>query len=308
MKNCGAQNCKDLTCQDRHPQVCRFFQRQKCRFSENCAFKHEQKGEEHDVKVCNDKVSKSINLIKDLENIVESLKKELETKNLIVSAKEAAIKEKDVKIKDMEKKIKNLNSITTKLNVQIKEKEDKLATFESDLATQSESQTQCKECGKMFTTSFELKDHEVEHTYTVMVLRSVVTNLIDEKAKHKKICDFAWYCPHKNDCNADCYFINKEFVEVESDMEDMFDEEIENVNNDEDKEDNIDEDIVENYTEIDKLSNNKENECEMCSFAARNKGGLKMHMKSEHIVPCKKCNYKTTTSALLNKHKKTSHK
>ena len=80
LKNCGAQNCKDLTCQDRHPQVCSFFQRQKCKFSENCPLKHEQKGEEHDFKVCNDKVSKSINLVKDLENIVESLKKELERK------------------------------------------------------------------------------------------------------------------------------------------------------------------------------------------------------------------------------------
>ena len=115
-------------------------------------------------------------------------------KDLALSAKENAIREKNDIIKDLEKKVKNVNSLAEKLNMQIKEKDENIATI-ANLSIQSESsQPKCKECGKIFNTNMELTDHIVEHTYTVMVLRSEVNNLIDEKAKHKKICDFAWYC------------------------------------------------------------------------------------------------------------------
>ena len=97
-------------------------------------------------------------------------------------------------------------------------------------------------------------------------------------------------------------------MEVESDMEDMIDD-IENENNLE--EESRTEVKVENDIKLDEQSSQQEIydiECKSCSFVARTKVGLTVHMKSDHIVPCKNCNYKTTTIALLNKHKKMLHK
>ena len=74
-----------------------------------------------------------------------------------MSAKENAITDKDATIKDMKKKVK-------KVKVQIKKQMLKSLLLRMILPC----------------TSIELKDHAVEHTYTVMVLRKFVNNLIDE--------------------------------------------------------------------------------------------------------------------------------
>ena len=83
MNNCEFQNCKDPNFQNGHPKLCRFFKRQKCKFKENFAFKHEYNGKILDGKVFDEEVSKSRNTIKDLENVIENLKKELEMKEFI---------------------------------------------------------------------------------------------------------------------------------------------------------------------------------------------------------------------------------
>ena len=40
-----------------------------------------------------------------------------------------------------------------------------------------------------------------------------------EKLKHIEICEWASYCQHRTTCNIDYYFVNKDFIEYESDNE-----------------------------------------------------------------------------------------
>ena len=96
-------------------------------------------------------------------------------------------------------------------------KDERIATLESEISIK---QTQCKECSKTFTTNMELKDHEENvHNETVMILRNVCKYFIEEKAKHKQICERAGYCEHKNNCSGDCYFTSLDLVEDKIDDE-----------------------------------------------------------------------------------------
>ena len=129
----------------------------------------------------------------------------------------------------------------------------KIASLEKKFHIISEvKQTHCKECSLTFKTNSELKEHnETEHNETVSMFRRIARNLVEEKIKHKEICEWAGYCQHRTVCDEDCYFINKDFVEDDSDYEDNISD--------------IPEEIIEIDTEFENIKSNQEisdNECQ----------------------------------------------
>ena len=133
----------------------------------------------------------------------------------------------------------------------------------------------------------------MEHNVAVMRLRNIAKHLIEEKEKHKQICDFSSNCPHRQACYGQCYFTDKSFVAAESESEES----------DNEDEDNTDQ---EEYSEMEEEHNQSEETnkftCKECNFEAKNVCGLKIHMKSEHKFTCNLCDYKTTTQMHLKKH------
>ena len=91
-ENCREIKCESKRCIKRHPKPCSYFRRQKCRFAENCKFKHVNYENEENEE---NKVLK--NKLKDLEEANENLKKELELKN----AKKTTIEKNNEKIKNV---------------------------------------------------------------------------------------------------------------------------------------------------------------------------------------------------------------
>ena len=274
--NCEFSQCVNPSCQNRHPKYCRYFKRNKCKFGENCHFKHGRHVE---------------NKLKDLENAIEKMTKEMEIKDFDLKGKEKTIEEKNERIKVLENEVKTNKSVINKQKLEIKKQDDKIVNIEHELSVKEtvDKTTQCKDCIESFATNMELREHiESEHNDTVFTLRIIARRLIEVKEKHKQICEFSSYCQHNQDCGVDCYYVNKEFIEDEYTDEESSDEDIESCD-----------DVQENDTS---------NECNLCSFTARKKAGLKMHMKVEHKVTCKQCNYKTTTKALLKIHANQMHK
>ena len=123
-------------------------------------------------------------------------------------------------------------------------------------------------------------------------LQGISNDLVNEKKKHKQICQVAQNCPHEMACIKNCYFLDKSYIESEpeesdSDLESVDDESDESENN------------------SDKL--NHPNKCAHCNFEAKNISGLKTHEKTIHRIKCESCNFKTTTKVLLKKHVKDTH-
>ena len=40
-------------------------------------------------------------------------------------------------------------------------------------------------------------------------------NFVEEKKKHKNVCNVEGKCPHEMSCNINCYFLDKSYVESE---------------------------------------------------------------------------------------------
>ena len=45
-----------------------------------------------------------------------------------------------------------------------------------------------------------------------------------------------------------------------------------------------------------------ESNCCFCDFKAKNKGGLKIHMKAKHAIKCDECDFKTQHETEMNIH------
>jgi hypothetical protein len=77
-----------------HPKTCNFYRRKKCKFEENCAFKHDG-AQNEDLK------SETARLVKK----VESFESENETFNNVIQNKDFALLAKENQIKDLENAI-----------------------------------------------------------------------------------------------------------------------------------------------------------------------------------------------------------
>ena len=111
-------------------------------------------------------------------------------------------------------------------------------------------------------------------------------------------CEFSSKYPHEHACYNDCYFTDKAFVYVESEPEDTDNEDENNTESDE-------------YSETAEQHQNSDSDtvtCQQCTFKAKNKSGLKIHLKYEHKFLCNHCDYRTTTQIQLKKHTTQEHK
>ena len=117
-------------------------------------------------------------------------------------------------------------------------------------------------------------------------LQGISNDLVNEKEKHKQICQVAKQCPHEMACIKNCYFLDKSYVESEP-------------------EESVDDQSDESDNDYDKL--NYPNKCAYCNFEAKNINGLKTHEKTIHRIKCESCDFKTTTKIFLKKHVKDSH-
>ena len=296
-ENCKEKTCEDYKCPKRHPKTCKYFRRKKCKFAEKCLFKHDKNSEAKDVakeSLSNLENKELNNEIEKLKSTIENLTKEIELKDFILSAKESLINKLEEKLKISEDEIKKVKSSNANLRAELKDRDEEIVSIKNELKVKEINQTTCKDCGKMFETYGELRDHvEMEHNVTAMRLRNIAKSLMEEKEKHKLICEFSSKCQHSHACYVSCYFTDKTFVYVESESEDT---------DNEDEEDNDEDEYAENDYEQNQSIGTANNTCDECNFEAKNACGLKIHMKSEHKLACNFCDYKTTTKLILKKH------
>ena len=117
-------------------------------------------------------------------------------------------------------------------------------------------------------------------------LQDMSKGLVDEKEKHKQICQLAKRCPHEMACIGNCYFLDIAYVESEA----------EDTDQDSECDDELDD------TNIESEKQTILNKCATCNFEAKNMSGLKIHEKADHRIKCETCTFKTTTKVLLKKH------
>ena len=223
-------------------------------------------------------------------------------KDLIISTKDDTIKKNAEKIgilsnenKELKKELENQSSVIS-----------------------------CKSCQKTFKAQFDLNEHMISNhpenskvclnckannqklenaKCLVSRLQGMTRSFMDDKKRHKEMCDEAAKCCHEMMCPQTCYFTDSNYVE--------FDEEESNAEESNEEKSDNDNFASDEETECSSLSKTNKmqanNKCSTCNFEAKNRSGLKLHMSKDHKIKCSICGFKTTTDALLKKHKKEFH-
>jgi hypothetical protein len=234
------------------------------------------------------------------EEANENLNKEIELKDFVINAKKVTI----------EKNVEQIRVLKAEHQI-LKSEVDNLKKSEK----RPEKNSNCKICFRKFKTEEELKNHMVnEHKeedtsdvqclkckenlqktrkreFLMTRLQGMCKDFVEEKKKHKEICEFSKKCRHETACIQTCYFVDKSYVENEQDSDD----EMENVENDDSDSDS------------DQPLANHIHQCNDCNFEGKNASGLKIHMKTDHKIKCETCGFRTTTKLLLKKHLNNSH-
>lgn len=287
-EECFDKKCNRRGCQKRHPKGCSFHRRNKCKFIDKCAFKHEAVIHviDEEFRSENARLKQMVQILKSEK---EDMKKEIEKKSI------------NKITKDLEKDIESLNAQISKLKEENLKKEMLLKsqvsrikcgicseTFNSEnqFKVHSENKhkeiSKCQACDKSSEIMDDLKDD-------IKVLRSIGKSLMDEKKKHKFFCNLSEGCLHQGTCPDDCCYTTKVIELPESDF---------------DKND------VKRFRpeEEEDSKNNPNLKCKECEFVAKNSAGLTKHKKMDHNIQCEKCDLSTTTKLLLNQHIKENHK
>ena len=77
---CANRDCKDESCLQRHPQLCRYFVfNRSCRFKDGCAFEHRDSDEKTKIKDLEAKLAAAEAKVAKLEYDVEEIKFRLES-------------------------------------------------------------------------------------------------------------------------------------------------------------------------------------------------------------------------------------
>ena len=200
---------------------------------------------------------------------------------------------------ELEKDIESLNAEISNLKKENLKKEmllqSKISTIKCGMCSQtfnSENQfkvhmekTKCQVCDKSAEIIEELKDD-------IKVLRGTGKGLMDEKKKHKVLCDLSKGCLHQGTCPDNCCYTAKVLNLPESNFEETDDENVKLYSQDKEK--------------VSKKNPNLK--CKECEFVAKSTAGLSKHNKKDHDIQCEKCDLSTTTKILLNYHIKENHK
>ena len=84
--------CDIRSCLKRHPRYCKFFRRKRCKFDDECLFKHEVEEQINDTENVLQRENKELkNEIKALNAALEKMKKEVDQKNDIIKKKDENI-------------------------------------------------------------------------------------------------------------------------------------------------------------------------------------------------------------------------
>ena len=304
-ENCLENKCENKGCWKRHPKNCSYFRRRKCKFGDECKFKHDVVVRGSDE---TDEFQDLRNKLKAAEEANKKLEKELKLKDSIINVKKTTI---DKNVKEI-KLIKARNEeLKAEIDIQVESIEKKdiaIKGLEQEnvelkcVIEKSRIETICQVCEKIFENETDLENHiKEEHVKTLVKskefiarLQEISKGLINEKMKHKEICQFSQKCPHEMSCNRNCFFLDRSFVESEA-------EETEDSDNENESDEN------ETDFEIEQERPNVLNMCAICNFEAKNVSGLRVHKKTDHKIKCESCDFKTTTKLLLKKHIQEHH-
>ena len=190
-ESCNSENCDYKTCPKRHQRDCKFFKLKKfCKHGSKCQFKHQTKKTDS-INVDGSNENKELkNKLKDLEEIIKNLK----TEN----------KKKDSKIKHLQEEN---NHLSVKIDNMIK--------------ANNENEKTCQICDKKFANVEDLKKHigndhipvgstSLDNSQLIKSkeflarLQGMCKDFVEEKKKHKNICNVAGKCLPEMSCNRNC--------------------------------------------------------------------------------------------------------